>query len=757
MKFRPPNLLKQPRKLLTLLLPLALFAAGWYFGLPPRKGAGPSAAESSGEVWTCSMHPQIRQPNPGLCPICEMDLIPLKNESGGGLREVAVTPEASALLDLKVSPVVRSPATARVSLFGKVAHDERRLSTITSRVGGRIDRLYVDFTGARVRKNDHLAELYSPEILVAQRELIEATKALRAGAHPSSDAVDETRQRLLAAAREKLRLLQLSESQIDDIATQKAPSDHITIRSPQNGIVVVKFVNEGQYVKTGERLFQVADLSHVWLELEAYESDLPWVRYGQKVTFEVEALPGEQFEGRVAFIEPEINPVTRVTKVRLNVENKKLQLKPGMFARARVQALVAADGKVIDPGLAGKWISPMHPEIVKDAPGKCDLCGMDLVPAEELGFVAESNDSADLPLLVPASAVLRTGERAVVYVRLPEMTDPVFEGREIVIGPQVGDHFMVRSGLTAGELVVTQGAFKLDSELQIKAKPSMMNPNAGLEERPAHEAPADLAGQWPPFLRALGRFQEHVRQGNLPEARHALASMTNALQAVSQNTFQPETGKLWREFSNRLLNAIAAGGEELVNEPTQTLAMLRRTTEEAGRYLGLPARPIVPQPGEPEVISSLKALFDSYLPLSQALARDDPKAAAQAATHFATSAGQPALPEEANPMQQASQAIAATEDIDQQRIHFQKISNLLIALIRQHALDQIGNAYVVHCPMAFDDIGGDWLSSRPEVLNPYFGDTMLRCGSITATLSLDLPTTDSEGPDRTGRSQNDDN
>lgn len=757
MKFRPRTLLEQPRKLLTLLLPLALFAAGWYFGLPPQKDAGPSAAASSGNVWTCSMHPQIRQPNPGLCPICEMDLIPLKNEGGGGLREVAVPPEAAALLDLKVSPVVRSPATAKVSLFGKVAHDERRLSTITSRVGGRIDRLYLDFTGARVRKNDHLAELYSPEILVAQRELIEATKALRPGSPLSSDAVRETRQRLLAAAREKLRLLQLSDSQIDGIATQKDPSDHITIRSPQNGIVVVKFVNEGQYVNTGERLFQVADLSHVWLELEAYESDLPWLRYGQKVSFTVEALPGERFEGQVAFIDPEINPLTRVAKVRLNVENKNLHLKPGMFARARVQAVVTATGQVIDPGLAGKWISPMHPEIVKDAPGKCDLCGMDLVPAEELGFVAEGQDPGTLPLLVPASAVLRTGERAVVYVRLPEKTDPVFEGREIVIGPQVGDHFMVRSGLTAGELVVTQGAFKLDSELQIKARPSMMNPNAGLEERPAHEAPADLAGQWSPFLRALGRFQEQVRQGNLTEAHHELTAMSLTIRAVNQGTFQPDTTKLWREFANRLLNAIAAGGEELVNEPTQTLAMLRRTTEEAGRYLGLPAHPIVRPPGRPEVVAFLKGLFDSYLPLSEALARDDPKAAAQAASHLATSANQPGRPEEAVPLTQAAQALAATEDIDQQRIHFQKISNLLIALIRQHALDQIGDAYVVHCPMAFDDIGGDWLSSRPEVLNPYFGDTMLRCGSVTATLSLDLPTTDSDEPAQPGRSGNEDN
>jgi Cu(I)/Ag(I) efflux system membrane fusion protein len=187
------TLVRTPRKFLTILLPLALFAAGWWFGLPDEKPEKIVADGGGDETWTCSMHPQIRQPNPGLCPICEMDLIPLQEGGEGGIREVSVSPEAAALLDLQISPVIRAAAVAEVSLFGRIEYDERRISTITSRIGGRIDRLFVDFTGAMVRKGDHLAEIYSPEIYVAQREVIEATKSIRNQSSNTSEPVRQTR------------------------------------------------------------------------------------------------------------------------------------------------------------------------------------------------------------------------------------------------------------------------------------------------------------------------------------------------------------------------------------------------------------------------------------------------------------------------------------------------------------------------------------------------------------------------------------
>ncbi|YCM44602.1 efflux RND transporter periplasmic adaptor subunit [Verrucomicrobiaceae bacterium 227] len=727
------SVVRKPRQLLTILLPLALFAAGWWFGLPDESSGEMVVAGESDEVWTCSMHPQIRQPNPGLCPICEMDLIPLQDSGEGGIREVSVSPEAAALLDLQVSPVIRSTAVAGISLFGRVAYDERRISTITSRIGGRIDRLLVDFTGALVRKGDHLAEIYSPEIYVAQREVIEATKALRNQSSNASDPVRQTRRRLLNAAREKLRLLQLSEEQIDEIAAQEHPSDRITIRSPQDGVVVDKAVDLGSYVKTGDRLFKVADLSTVWLVLEAYESDLPWIRYAQDVAFSLEALPGEEFHGRVAFIDPDINPNTRVTKVRVNVANPGQKLKPGMFARAHVESRMTGGGKVLDPSLEGKWISPMHPEIMKDEPGTCDICGMPLVPAAELGFVAQVGEGGELPLLVPSSAVLETGERAVVYVRLPEKVEPTFEGREVVLGSKVGSQFIVESGLSEGELVVTQGAFKLDSELQIKAKPSMMNPNAGLMIVPAHSAPEDLAGQWEPVLRSLARLQGAHTAGPADEA---MSEMVRAIESVDQATFQPDTLKLWREFSNRLLNGLTIARRRLPENVDEAARIATRSTEEAGRYLGLSSHTQAPLMVDPAIAESLEKVIDAYLPLSKALVDGASDKAGIAAREFSTASGQLTLPGDAQYLQDKADKLAAESDIGKQREFFEEISNRLISLVRTHGLDEVGSAYVVHCPMAAEGEGADWISNVPEVLNPYFGDAMLNCGSVTATLSL---------------------
>ncbi len=163
--------------------------------------------------------------------------------------------------------------------------------------------------------------------------------------------------------------------------------------------------------------------------LDAYESDLPWLRFGQRVEFTTESYPGEIFVGQVAFIDPVLNRDTRTVKVRVNVVNDDGRLKPEMFVRATVKSQVASGGRVLDPSLAGKWISPMHPEIVKDEPGVCDICGMPLVRAETLGYVtAEPNEGAK-PLVIPASAALLTGKRAIVYVQVPDAEKPTYEGR----------------------------------------------------------------------------------------------------------------------------------------------------------------------------------------------------------------------------------------------------------------------------------------------------------------------------------------
>ncbi|MCP5542629.1 MAG: efflux RND transporter periplasmic adaptor subunit [Akkermansiaceae bacterium] len=718
-----------PRILLSLFLPLALFLLGWWFGLPSGDGHdhGKSAADET--IWTCSMHPQIRQPNPGLCPICNMDLIPLASGETRGLREVSVSEEAAALLDVRVTPVMRAPAVAERRLFGRIEYDERRITTVTARVGGRIERLYPDFTGSLIRNGDHLAEIYSPELLVAQKELIEARRAMERGGSPST-AVETTRGRLLEAAREKLRLLQLSPQQISRIEQNDSPDPTLQIDSPQDGVVVAKLVNEGNYVKTGDPILRLAKLDSVWLIVDAYESDLPWIRYGQDVQFTVDSVPGEEFHGRVSFIDPSLDPMRRSASVRINVPNPRGLLKPGVFAKVRIVARMTAAGNVIDPSLAGKWISPMHPEIVKDVPGQCDICGMDLVPAETLGFVGESPD-AEEPLLVPRSAVLRTGDRAIAYVKLPEESDPVFEGRQIVLGPAVGTEFIVREGLSEGELVVSRGAFMLDSELQIQGKPSMMNRNAGLEERPAGTASSELRGRWSPLLRELDRIGAAVRAENRDALRSHISQLGEMIRETPVDGLDDEERGLWSEFAGRLQADLAVAERQVGQAPENAWRIVSRGIEDAALHLGLSYQPLAAPAADPAVTEALRPVTRAYQPLAAALAADDDAKAKAAADSLLESIPNnlPAA------LREAAEATATADGIDDRRAAFHTLSDILIGLIRDHALDRLGNLYVVHCPMAFQGNGADWLSDSAEVINPYFGDAMLHCGSVTDTLS----------------------
>ncbi len=432
-------------------------------------------------VWTCSMHPQIRKSKPGKCPICGMDLIPVsdRSENMSGMRELTVSETAKALMNIETAPVERKFVTAEIRMVGKIEYDETRLAYITAWVPGRLERLFVDYTGVPVKKGDHLVELYSPELLSAQAELLLAIEAVKSLEKSDVGIVRETTEATVIAVREKLRLWGLTPDQIAKIETSGKASDRIIIYAPSGGIVVHKNAQQGMYVDTGTQIYTIADLSQIWVKLDAYESDLMWLRYGQKVEFTAVGYPGRTFTGTISFIDPVLNANTRTVKIRVNALNTDGKLKPEMFVKAVVLAQVAAGGKVVAPDLAGKWISPMHPEIIKDKPGKCDICGMDLVQAESLGYVSVDPANADKPLVIPASAALVTGERAVVYVELPGTDKPTFEGREIVLGPRAGDYYLVRSGLTEGERVVTRGNFKIDSALQIQAKPSMLSPGGG--------------------------------------------------------------------------------------------------------------------------------------------------------------------------------------------------------------------------------------------------------------------------------------
>lgn len=432
------------------------------------------------EKWYCSMHPQIVRDGPGLCPLCEMDLIPMPKDlvAEAAPRELVVSEAAAKLMDIQTSAVERRFVAREVRMVGKVAYDETRVKSITAWVPGRIDRLYVDFTGTRVDQGDHLVYLYSPELISAQAELLQAAKASGAANGGASTYLKTSAQRTLDAAREKLRLLGLNAEQIAGIEASGKPVTHLTVYSPIGGVVIEKQATEGMYVSTGTPIYTVADLSQVWVKLDAYESDLPWIQYGQEVAFSTEAYPGETFAGRISFKDPFLDPKTRTVKVRVNVPNADGRLKPEMLVRAVVKARSAGTGRVMDAAMAGKWICPMHPSIVKTEAGSCDICEMDLVTTESLGYVPPGA-TGQAPLVIPATAPLITGKRAVVYVQKSEADRPTFEGREVVLGPRTGDYYIVKTGLIEGERVVTHGNFKIDSALQIQAKPSMMSPSGG--------------------------------------------------------------------------------------------------------------------------------------------------------------------------------------------------------------------------------------------------------------------------------------
>lgn len=427
------------------------------------------------EWYTCSMHARVRLPEPGQCPICFMDLIPVNGDEGTMDPKLLTLSEAAVqLAEIRTTPVFRDFRTKTVRLQGRIEYDETRIRQISAWLPGRIERVYLDYTGVSVREGEHLVDIYSPKLINAQKDFLQTLKSydlLDANALPI---IREAAAQTIEDAREKLFLLGLKRGQIGALEANWEINYRITIYSPSSGISIKKHVNEGAYVETGTPLYTIAELEHVWLVTEAYETDLAWLHFGQEAEFEVRSFPGTIFEGRISFISPSVDPATRTIKVRINVNNPQQRLKPGMFANASIHAKVTERGRVVDPELAGMYVCPMHPEIVKDRALTCDICGLALVTSASMGFSQESA-TEEMPLLIPRSAPLITGRRAVVYVKLPDRSPPTFEFREVVLGPRVGDQYIVKSGLREGELVVYRGNFKIDAERQIQLKPSMMS------------------------------------------------------------------------------------------------------------------------------------------------------------------------------------------------------------------------------------------------------------------------------------------
>ncbi len=426
--------IKENYKLILIVLVAGLFL-GWLFF--HSSGEITAAGENTGiiethdhenekaTIWTCSMHPQIREDGPGKCPICGMDLIPLSTlESDDGQTDpnaIVMTDAAAKLAEIQTVIVKKGTPEKSLFLQGKVQPDERNIVELTARYGGRIEKLFVNFTGQEVQKGEKLATIYSPELITAQRELLEATN------------YKDTRPALYKAARTKLKLWDLSDEQISAIENEGEPKVYFDVISPISGTVTKRGVAQGDYIKEGNSMFQVIDLSRVWVLFDAYESDLPWLKKGDKAEFTIQSLPGKTYTGKVAFIDPFLNPTTRVAKVRIELNNPRLEIKPEMFVNGSIQSKIAANSEDV---------------------------------------------------LIPKSSVLWTGKKAVVYVKKTNAKNPTFNYREIVLGPEAGNFYVVASGLNAGEEIATNGVFKIDAASQLQGLPSMMNPPVEKENPP---------------------------------------------------------------------------------------------------------------------------------------------------------------------------------------------------------------------------------------------------------------------------------
>ncbi|MFU8803993.1 MAG: efflux RND transporter periplasmic adaptor subunit [Bradymonadaceae bacterium] len=444
--------------------------------------------------YVCPMHPQIRQSEPGTCPICHMDLVPVEAGSGGDddVPNVSFSKAARALGGVRTARAEAIALTREIDVFGRVEMNETSEVDLTAWAGGRIERLLVNSTGERVRRGQLLARIYSPDLLVAQQTLVQASRNLVEAQAAGSEVRARAARSAMEAARTELRLLGVDSRQIDAVLEDGKAKETLDIFATASGTVRARHVSEGDYVQTGGRIVSLVALDSLWVQLEIFERDLPFVTTGTPVRIRVPAIGDEEFEGRVSFIDPVLDERKRVARARVVVANDSGRLRPGMFLRATIDAAF------------------------------------------------EEGDGEDLPVSVPASAVLWTGKRSMIYRLDSSFDPPAFVPVMVELGPRMGDRYVVREGLEAGDEVAESGAFRLDASLQIKGGPTMMTgmvssePKVRLEDLPDVEVPAEgvefdppvQPEQLPDFVWYCDMGTVHWAQGDEKDRTCPLCNMT---------------------------------------------------------------------------------------------------------------------------------------------------------------------------------------------------------------------------------------
>ena len=372
---------------------------------------------ATNQIWTCSMHPQIMQPEPGDCPICGMDLIPVESSDEGlSADQFKLTENAMSLANIQTS-IVGSMVLENnaIKLSGKVVENEEANSVEVSYFSGRLERLYVSFTGEEVRKGQLLATIYSPELYAAQQELITAAS------------LKESQPALYKAVRNKLKLWKLSENQINKVETSGKVLENFPVYATVSGTVSEKLVEQGDYIKQGQPLLKIANLNTVWANFDVYENQSNLFKKGQEISITTNADATKEFKATVDFIDPVLDTRTRTLKLRVVLTNKDGAFKPGMFVEGKIQGDISSKEQV---------------------------------------------------LTIPTSAILWTGERSVVYLKT-NPDQPIFAMHEITLGNKIGDNYELIEGLSIGDEIVTNGTFTVDAAAQLKGKKSMMNKEGG--------------------------------------------------------------------------------------------------------------------------------------------------------------------------------------------------------------------------------------------------------------------------------------
>jgi Cu(I)/Ag(I) efflux system membrane fusion protein len=441
---------------LALVILAAAAGGGWLYksGWFNKDKDGHSKLEHAAkQLYTCSMHPFIVKDKPGTCPICGMELIKKIDGAAGGEQTAEQKKQAEMLGHVSLSPTQRVMANVatvaakqtalnkEINAVGIVQFDQSRQAKVTAWIAGRIDKLHVTTVGAFVSKEKPVAEVYSPDLVATQQEYLLAVKSRDQLKNSPIPSIAQNGDGLVASAKQRLMLFGVKESQIAELEKAGKPNIRLPIYTPLSGVVIEKMVQQGQYVNTGDPLFNIADLSQVWVEVEVYENEFPNIHVGQQVEIRSQSFPGRPFTGRIAFIYPFLDPKTRTVKARVEMPNPGQKLKPDMFVNAIIRV-------------------PLGSAIV-----------------------------------VPITAVMDTGKRQVVWV---ESSPGMFEPRDVRIGQQTDDKVQVLSGIKPGDKVAVSGGYLIDSESQLKGSGGHENmPGMKMDEPKGAKQPPVPPAQQP--------------------------------------------------------------------------------------------------------------------------------------------------------------------------------------------------------------------------------------------------------------------